>query len=269
MDLRKTRKTNKSGSGTISWAKSGGEGGGKKATVEETDAGQATVPPPMAGDVGKDPPQRNEDVSKQKSPEDKGGGESQVEKETVDVKEVVKEKKETVDKKQESSASLVAPAELEKAPPLPSDAPPPPPPPEEDEKPPLPPVPSLPLFVPPSSVNQGDSKPASENSSTPVDRSADKSQSGSPQKPSVSPISLGSSPTPYTRPLSMQTAAIATPVLPQEPLQPREHKPRCIDAFEIIDQIGEGTYGKVGLHTVVCVCVSVCVCVCVCVSERV
>ena len=166
----------------------------------------------------------------------------------------------------EVSSSLPEVAPPGEAPPLPSEAPPPPPPPEEDEKPPLPPVPSLPPFVPPTSLQGSSGTPSkapSENSSnTPLDRSTEKSQSGSPRKPSVSPISLGSSPTPFSRSLTTQTSAVATPELPEEPLQPREHKPRCIDAFEIIDQIGEGTYGKVRAATAHCVSCSVCPCVC-------
>jgi cyclin-dependent kinase 12/13 len=38
---------------------------------------------------------------------------------------------------------------------------------------------------------------------------------------------------------------VATPSLPDEPLRPRAWSERCIDAFEILSQIGEGTYGKV------------------------
>ena len=38
---------------------------------------------------------------------------------------------------------------------------------------------------------------------------------------------------------------MATPSLPEEPLRPRAWSERCIDAFEILSQIGEGTYGKV------------------------
>ena len=171
----------------------------------------------------------------------------------------------------EVSSSLPEVAPPGEAPPLPSEAPPPPPPPEEDEKPPLPPVPSLPPFVPPTSL-QGSSgtpskAPSENSSSTPLDRSTEKSQSGSPRKPSVSPISLGSSPTPFSRSLTTQTSALATPELPEEPLQPREHKPRCIDAFEIIDQIGEGTYGKVRAATAHCMLVSSSACPCVCVRH--
>ena len=213
--------------GTISWNKSGDEEGSKRPTIEDTDSAEPVAPPP-AEDKSQ-PSQQKDQVSTDTT---------QPEAATETEGREVPPQEKTADERQEQVSSEV----VQEAPPLPSDAPPPPPPPEEVEKPPLPPVPSLPLFVPPPAV-QG--APLDSSSSTPLDRSTDKSQSGSPKKPSVSPISLGSSPTPYSRSLSTQTAAVATPELPQEPLQPREHKPRCIDAFEIIDQIGEGTYGKV------------------------
>ena len=41
------------------------------------------------------------------------------------------------------------------------------------------------------------------------------------------------------------TAAYPTPELPEGPLHPRQWGERCVDAFEIIAQIGEGTYGQV------------------------
>lgn len=214
--------------GTISWNKSGDEEGSKRPTIEDTDSAEPSVAPPPAEDKSQ-PSQQKDQVSTDTT---------QPEAATETEGREVPPQEKTADERQEQVSSEV----VQEAPPLPSDAPPPPPPPEEVEKPPLPPVPSLPLFVPPPAV-QG--APLDSSSSTPLDRSTDKSQSGSPKKPSVSPISLGSSPTPYSRSLSTQTAAVATPELPQEPLQPREHKPRCIDAFEIIDQIGEGTYGKV------------------------
>lgn len=217
--------------GTILWNKSGDEESSKRPDIEDTDSGEPPVAPaPPPAEEKTLPTQQKEQVST-----------SQPEPATEAEASEVPPQDKTADERQDQVSSKV----VQEAPPLPSDAPPPPPPPEEVEKPPLPPVPSLPLFVPPPAM-QGDSKaPLDSSSNTPLDHSTDKSQSGSPRKPSVSPISLGSSPTPFSRPLLTQTAAVATPELPQEPLQPREHKPRCIDAFEIIDQIGEGTYGKV------------------------
>ncbi len=91
---------------------------------------------------------------------------------------------------------------------LPVEAPPLPP--VEDkppvDKPPLPPVPSLPTLVSPSSVG-------------------------------ASPALCKATPT--------STSGDVTPSLPEEPVRPRAWGERCIDAFEVLSQIGEGTYGKV------------------------
>ena len=216
-------------SGSISWERSD-EGGSKKVATEATDSGKPLSPPPPPPPLPPPPAPQTEADTKR---------------ELQATSSAAEEKVETVPPALEPEpAGNVAP-------PLPSDAPPPPPPPEEDEKPPLPPVPSLPVFVPPPTVTQPDDK-ATDSSSTPLDQAIDKNLLvSSPRKPSSSPISLGSSPA-LSRPLSTQTTAIATPELPPEPLQPREHKPRCIDAFEIIDQIGEGTYGKVTLSRFGC-----------------
>ena len=130
-------------------------------------------------------------------------------------------------------------------PPPPSDPPPPLPPPEDVEKPPLPPVPSLAPFQPPPGLTGGgntdDSTPLSpDQTSKPHTPSSVYSET---KKPSVSPISVGSSPSRQVG--SLQTTGMATPALPDEPLRPRAWSERCIDAFEILSQIGEGTYGKV------------------------
>ena len=190
---------------SISWDKSGEDG---KKYTETTD--KPSLPPtaPLVADM-------------------KDGNPAEVRMEEM------KTEMETKEKKADPEVMAAAPEQSQDAPPLPSDAPPPPPPPEEDEKPPLPPVPSLPLFVPPPSAE----------STSQLDNSTDQSLTSSPYNKQSSPISVGSSPMPH--PLSTQTTALSTPELPQEPLQPREHRPRCINAFEIIDQIGEGTYGKV------------------------
>ena len=136
---------------------------------------------------------------------------------------------------------------VEDIPSPPSIPPPPLPPPEE--KPPLPPVPSLAPFQPPpghpmaAGVNADVSTPLSNGqTSKPQTPSSIYSET---QKPSVSPISVGSSPSRQVGDLQTQTAGMATPSLPDEPLRPRAWSERCIDAFEILSQIGEGTYGKV------------------------
>lgn len=138
---------------------------------------------------------------------------------------------------------------VEEIPSPPSIPPPPLPPPEDIEKPPLPPVPSLAPFQPPPGHRGVTNEKA--DISTPLSEG----QTSKPQtpssvysethKPSVSPISVGSSPSRQVGDLQTQTAGMATPSLPDEPLRPRAWSERCIDAFEILSQIGEGTYGKV------------------------
>lgn len=139
------------------------------------------------------------------------------------------------------SEASVPPQPPEEAPPLPPEAPPPLPPPEE--KPPLPPVPTLAPFHPPPAISLPDgnnlpSEPPSKPHTPVVEKVVDE------KKPSLSPISMGSSPVPQ-KAISTRTSAVPTPELPDEPLHPRNWAERCIDAFEIVDQIGEGTYGKV------------------------
>ena len=146
--------------------------------------------------------------------------------------------------------SAVAPQPpVEDIPSPPSVPPPPLPPPEDIEKPPLPPVPSLAPFQPPPrhpgvmDRNADVSTPLSDGqTSKPQTPSSVYSET---HKPSVSPISVGSSPSRQVGDLQTQTSGMATPSLPDEPLRPRAWSERCIDAFEILSQIGEGTYGKV------------------------
>lgn len=45
--------------------------------------------------------------------------------------------------------------------------------------------------------------------------------------------------------LGTRTHALATPKLASEQLKPRSWGERCVDAYEIICQVGEGTYGQV------------------------
>ena len=150
-----------------------------------------------------------------------------------------------------SAASSAPQPPAEDIPSPPSIPPPPlPPPPEDVEKPPLPPVPSLaPFQLPPGLAGGGNT-----DNSTPLSGGEETSQPQTPssvysetKKPSVSPISVGSSPSlASSRQIgALQTTGVATPSLPEEPLRPRAWSERCIDAFEILSQIGEGTYGKV------------------------
>ncbi|XP_064401807.1 cyclin-dependent kinase 12-like isoform X2 [Halichondria panicea] len=124
------------------------------------------------------------------------------------------------------------------APPLPSEEAPPLPPPEE--KPPLPPVPSLPPFQPPP-VLDPKTTPADHTpkSRTPIDVAPQDSKSSF-----GSPVSIGASPIPG-KPTPTSTSGDVTPSLPEEPLRSKAWGERCIDAFKVLSQIGEGTYGKV------------------------
>ena len=123
------------------------------------------------------------------------------------------------------------------APPLPSEEAPPLPPPEE--KPPLPPVPSLPPFQPPPVVDTK-TTPADHTPKcrTPIDITLQDSKS------SISPASVGASPVPG-KPTPTSTSGDITPLLPEEPFRSKAWGERCIDAFKVLSQIGEGTYGKV------------------------
>ena len=128
-------------------------------------------------------------------------------------------------------------------PPLPADVPPPLPPPEE--RPPLPPVPVLTPFKPPStfsatSTTHSETTPTTGETSrslTPMDnlRSSD-------NKSSLSPASLSPA---KTTPTLTKSSGTATPILQKDKLHPRAWGERCIKAFEINSQIGEGAYGKV------------------------
>lgn len=131
-------------------------------------------------------------------------------------------------------------------PPLPEDVPPPLPPPED--KPPLPPVPVLtPFQLPPlyAPHKQADTTPLAADtpsrSLTPLETAKsveNKALSFSPAA-SLSPLIA-----PKTTPtLTTKSSGTATPTL--QSLHPRVWGERCIDAFQINSQIGEGAYGKV------------------------
>ena len=97
----------------------------------------------------------------------------------------------------------------DEAPPLPSEPPPPPP----EDNPPLPPVPLPPTIPPPPATNLLLSKPV-----TP------------PPPPPPPPL-----------PVPVKTR----PLTPPPELLLLKKEPRCIEAFSIISQIGEGTFGQV------------------------
>lgn len=123
-------------------------------------------------------------------------------------------------------------------PPLPEEKPPLPPP---EEKPPLPPVPGLAPFQPPPSfaaLSQSDD--TSTKSLTPLG-----SVRSNGNKPSTSPASISPAIGPKSTPTLTKSSGTATPVLQEEKLHPRAWGERCIDAFVINSQIGEGAYGKV------------------------
>ncbi len=123
-------------------------------------------------------------------------------------------------------------------PPLPDDVPPPLPPPEE--RPPLPPVPVLAPFQPPPSYGSG-MDTTSSTALTPKPMTPLEVMQTMEGKLSVSPMT-NLSPTVMTTPRS---TGMATPTLQEDKLHPRAWGERCIDAFEINSQIGEGAYGKV------------------------
>ncbi len=122
------------------------------------------------------------------------------------------------------------------APPLPVEAPPLPP---VEDKPPLPPVPSLPSFQPPPLADHKTTPTEhTPKACTPIDTLLQDT------KCSVSPSSVGASPS-VCKATPTSTSGDVTHSLPEEPLRPRAWGERCIDAFEVLSQIGEGTYGKV------------------------
>lgn len=173
------------------------------------------------------------------------GGEASTGKVQVMGSEVNQEDNAECPRVPESDASLAENVDTTPPPPLPEDIPPPLPPPEE--KPPLPPVPDLAPFLPPPSLatlNQSEPTPTKTDTST---RSVTPLGSirSSGHNPSISPASLSPAVAPKTTPTLTKSSGTATPVLQEDKLHPRAWGERCIDAFEINSQIGEGAYGKV------------------------
>ncbi|KAK3700498.1 hypothetical protein QZH41_015721 [Actinostola sp. cb2023] len=119
-------------------------------------------------------------------------------------------------------------------PPLPCDEPPPLPP--DEEKPPPPPAPALPpLPLPPE-------LPGSPSDSPMVFSPSPDKTGNSQLHPPLVPLKTGS-----RRPSvsSSSGTPISTPdTTPKTPADP-EWGERCVDMFQIIEQIGEGTYGQV------------------------
>lgn len=144
------------------------------------------------------------------------------------------------------------PAPPDDLPPPPSDLPPPPPPPPEEDRNVHPPIPPIPVLIPPlvpvsSSSSSSQSTPLFDPSSViePLSKSRQPLIPLPPKIKREEKASRHTSPVPLLakipRPLPVKTESIATP---PEFLALREDS-RCISAFEIISQIGEGTFGQV------------------------
>lgn len=132
----------------------------------------------------------------------------------------------------ETAPALPLPPLNEPAPPpLPSDEPPPLPP--DEEKPPPPPAPTLPpLPLPPELPGTPGESPASYSPHSPGG------------KPPASPKSAAKD-AEATGPSSQSGTPLSTPdTTPKTPAE-SEWGERCVDMFQIIDQVGEGTYGQV------------------------
>jgi len=117
-------------------------------------------------------------------------------------------------------------------PPLPSDEPPPLPP--DEERPPPPPAPALPpLPLPPELPGSPSDSPMVFSPQSPTKSNNNKSHPAPLPAKRQSSVSSGSG-TPMSTPDT-------TPKTPADP----EWGERCVDMFQIIEQIGEGTYGQV------------------------
>lgn len=129
-------------------------------------------------------------------------------------------------KNEPSDLKMLPPVPTEELPPLPVEAPPPPPP-DDEEQPPLPPIPQPPaltnLSLPDTPTSNGSS-----STHTPDDNS-------NKVKPTIPLL------TNFTRPPVVKSIAVPTP--PELTALRMAH--RCVDSFEIICQIGEGTFGQV------------------------
>lgn len=160
--------------------------------------------------------------------------------------EVKKEPDETKKIISESTPALPLPPLNEPAPPpLPSDEPPPLPP--DEEKPPPPPAPTLPpLPLPPELPGSPGESPTSYSPRSPEGK-PESPKSNQQSLPPLRPLkdASGSGVPSISGPSSQSGTPLSTPdTTPKTPAE-SEWGERCVDMFQIIDQVGEGTYGQV------------------------
>ena len=146
----------------------------------------------------------------------------------------------------ESTPALPLPPLNEPAPPpLPSDEPPPLPP--DEEKPPPPPAPTLPpLPLPPELPGTPGESPTSYSPRSPEGK-PESPKSNQQSLPPLRPLkdASGSGVPSISGPSSQSGTPLSTPdTTPKTPAE-SEWGERCVDMFQIIDQVGEGTYGQV------------------------
>lgn len=131
-------------------------------------------------------------------------------------------------------------------PPLPSDEPPPLPP--DEEKPPPPPAPTLPpLPLPPELPGTPGESPTSYSPRSPDGKPPESPKSDQQSLPVLRPLkdANGSGIPSISGPSSQSGTPMSTPdTTPKTPAE-SEWGERCVDMFQIIDQVGEGTYGQV------------------------
>jgi len=143
----------------------------------------------------------------------------------------------------ETTPALPLPPLNEPAPPpLPSDEPPPLPP--DEEKPPPPPAPTLPpLPLPPELPGTPGESPTSYSPHSPVEKPPESPKSDH-QSQSLKEAEGSGMPS-VSGPSSQSGTPLSTPdTTPKTPAE-SEWGERCVDMFQIIDQVGEGTYGQV------------------------
>lgn len=131
-------------------------------------------------------------------------------------------------------------------PPLPSEEPPPLPP--DEEKPPPPPAPTLPpLPLPPELPGTPGESPTSYSPRSPGGKLPESPKSTQHSFPPLRPLKdTDASVLPSeSGPSSQSETPLSTPdTTPKTPAE-SEWGERCVDMFQIIDQVGEGTYGQV------------------------
>ena len=147
----------------------------------------------------------------------------------------------------ESTPALPLPPLNEPAPPpLPSEEPPPLPP--DEEKPPPPPAPTLPpLPLPPELPGTPGESPTSYSPRSPEGKPPESPKSDQQSLPPLRPLkdANGSGIPSISGPSSQSGTPLSTPdTTPKTPAE-SEWGERCVDMFQIIDQVGEGTYGQV------------------------